>query len=84
MHLANTEKDRRIYGKCGLLPEHDELKSLDAGDYLRLKTEAGAFFWALILQRKGNRFVVRLDDSVPELPRGDITSCGTANIFGIV
>lgn len=84
MKLADTVKDKRIYGNCGLLPGRDELKGLREGNYIRLKTQEGNCFWALITQRKGNRFIVRLDDSVPEMPRGEITSCGTANIYGIV
>jgi len=84
MKLANTEKDRQLFGNCGLLPEHDELKSLKTGNYLKLKTKAGDLFWALVLQRKGNRFVCRLDDAVPELERGALCSCGCSNVFGIV
>ena len=84
MRLANTESARELYGNCGLLPGWKELKVLNDG-YIRLKTATGVCFWALIIERRANnRFLVRLDDSTPELPRGDITSCGTANIFGIV
>lgn len=84
MKLANTEKDKQLYGDCGILPGWNELKSLKVGNYLRLRTEGGAFFWALVLQRKGNRFVCRLDDAVPELERGALCSCGCDDIFGVV
>ena len=56
MNLSDTEKDPKMYGNCGLLPEHDELKDLSDRNYIRLKTESGNLFWALILQRKGSSF----------------------------
>ena len=84
MKLADTVKDRQLFGRCGLLPEHDELKYLSVGNYIRLKTKTGNCFWARILNRRGNRFICRLDDAVPELERGALCSCSCSEIFGIV
>lgn len=84
MKLADTKPDRQLYGKCGILPDWNELKGLSAGNYLRLKTKEGACFWALILERRENRFICRLDDAVPELERGALCSCSCDEIFGIV
>lgn len=84
MNLANTKSDKIIYGNCGILPNWNELKALQQGNYIRLKTKAGACFWALILERRENRFICRLDDAVPELERGALCSCGCDDVFGIV
>ena len=63
MNLADTEKDKQLYGKCDLLPGWDELELLNEGNYIRLKTKDGAFFWALVLKRRDNRFICRLRQS---------------------
>ena len=84
MKLADTEKDSQLFGKCGLLPEHDELKELSAGNYIRLKTESGNCFWAAILERRGSRFICRMDDTADGLPRGSMLSCSCGEVFGII
>jgi len=84
MKLATTEKDRTLFDKSKLLPDDSELNALRAGNYLRLKAADGSLFWALVLERRNGRFIVRLDDSTPELARGAITSCGCSNVFGVV
>jgi len=84
MKLADTKREKQLYGLCGVLPGWDELKALQEGNYIRLKTKAGDCFWALVLQRRENRFICRLDDAVPELERGALCSCGLDNVYGIV
>jgi len=84
MKLKNAKEAVSVYESVADLPKWQELNKLDSGNFVRLRTVAGSYFWAKILFKHGQRLVCIADDNISEIKRLTTVECGTGDIFDYV
>ena len=84
MKLKNAKEAVSVYASVADLPKWQDLNKLDTGNYVRLRTVDGSYFWAKILFKHGQRIVCIADDNISEIQRLTTVECGMGDIFAFV
>jgi len=84
MRLATVKQVTKLFEAYASVPSSQELMNLDTGNFVRLRTEKGSYFWAEVLSRQGERLVCRLDDTVNDLKRGTTITCEPCHVLGSI